>query len=341
MKVVHFQRKKESFMWSMEKLFTEIRTHFPSDLSIIVEESPFFSHGLLPRIKNILTAQKMQGDINHIIGDIHYITMGLKKQKTILTIHDLGFMNQYKGISRFLLWLFWIYIPIKRVRYVTAISNATKADIIRYSNCNPSKITIIPDFVSHGFTFSPKIFNSQKPVILQVGTSFNKNIERLFEALKNIPCKVIIIGELTKSHYELLKDNNIEYENRSQLSEAEIVAAYRECDLVSFCSLLEGFGLPILEGQATGRPVITSNLSSMLEVAGNAALLVDPFDVNSIKNGITSIIKEESLRQTLISNGLENIKRYNPQKVSDAYLALYKLVFQNGVINNNNNKFCS
>ncbi|MCX6239093.1 MAG: glycosyltransferase family 1 protein [Bacteroidia bacterium] len=328
MKVIHYHRRKDSFMWSMEKLFAEIRTHFPSDISVSVEESPYMSQGFWPRLKNIVAAHKTQGDVNHITGDIHYIALGLTKQKSILTIHDLGFMNQYKGFSRFLLWLFWIYLPIKRVRYVTAISVATKAEILRFTRCNPDKITIIPNFVSPDFTFSPKIFNRHKPTILQIGTLFNKNIERLFKALNDIPCKLIIVGELTQAHHQLLQYYNIDYENRSELSEAEIVAAYRECDFVSFCSLLEGFGLPILEGQATGRPVITSNLSSMPEVAGKAALFVDPYDVNAIRKGILTIIQNESFRQNLITNGLENIKRFSPQKVADAYVALYMLVSQ-------------
>ena len=96
--------------------------------------------------------------------------------------------------------------------------------------------------------------------------------------------------------------------------------------MISFCSLLEGFGLPILEAQATGRPVITSNLSSMPEVAGNGALLVDPYDVNAIRKGILRIIQDGALRENLIVKGLENVKRFSPQKVADAYVELYRLI---------------
>jgi glycosyltransferase involved in cell wall biosynthesis len=145
-------------------------------------------------------------------------------------------------------------------------------------------------------------------------------------ALRNIPCKLIIVGELTKVQHQLLKVYGINYENRFNLSETQIVDTYRECDMVSFCSLLEGFGLPILEGQATGRVVITSNLSSMPDVAGKGALLVDPYDVGAIRKGILSVIQDEAFRNSLVDMGLENVKRFSAQRVADAYVELYRVI---------------
>lgn len=311
-------------MWSIEKIFAEIRAHFSSNTEVEVAEVPEYSRGLFPRLRNIRFASRLQHSLTHITGDIHYVALGLRKKNTLLTIHDLGFMNQYKGMVRFVLWLFWIYIPVRRVRYVVAISGSTKAEIIRYARCNPDKVKIIPDFVSSAFTTDPAPFRDARPVILQIGTKFNKNLERLFEALQGIDCKLIVVGELTDHHRTLIKTRGIDCENRYNLSEEEIVHLYRACDLVTFCSLLEGFGLPILEAQATGRPVVTSNLSSMPEVAGNAACLVDPYDPQSIRAGILKVIRDKEYREELVCKGLENVKRYTVHSVARMYEELYR-----------------
>lgn len=315
-------------MWSIEKLFGDIRQTMPSGIIVSVHESPHSSMGFYQRFQNILAAGKAQADVNHITGDIHYIALGLQKNKTILTIHDLGFMNQYRGLARFILWLFWIYIPVRRVRYVVAISEATKNEIIRYARCRPEKIKIIPDFVSSDFTFSNRKFNSDSPVILQIGAMFNKNIERVAAALENISCKLIIVGEINESQKKILNNHRINYQNFHGLSQVEIVELYRTCDLVSFCSLLEGFGLPILEAQATGRAVITSNLSSMPEVAGNAACYVDPYDISSIREGFIKVINDEAFRNDLIEKGFVNVKRYSLETVASQYAALYEDVYR-------------
>src|SRR5208337_1024224 len=97
--------------------------------------------------------------------------------------------------------------------------------------------------------------------------------------------------------------------------------------MLCFCSFLEGFGLPILEAQATGRPVITSNLSSMPEVAGKSACLADPYDVSSIRSGILKIINEPDYRETLIAKGFENVKRYSLSRVVKMYTNLYTEIY--------------
>ena len=98
---------------------------------------------------------------------------------------------------------------------------------------------------------------------------------------------------------------------------------YHQCNMLSFISTHEGFGMPIIEAQATGRPVVTSNLSSMPEVAGKGALLVNPYDINDIKLKILSIMKNDSLRDNLIELGFENVKRFKKEVIAEQYLNLY------------------
>lgn len=329
MKITYFQRRPYDFHFSIEKLFDTIRANLPAYIQWQNHISPHFSKGIFPRIKNIISARKNQGEINHITGDIHYISLGLNPSRTINTYHDFTFMQHPNPIIRWLLKIFWIQIPVKRSRLVTVISEATKKDLQRYTRCKEEKIRIIPDIIHEGFIQTEKPFNKEKPRILHIGTKPNKNLERLITALNGINCTLHIIGILTDEQKSLLDQNKIQYTHESQISENELIENYQKCDLLSFCSTNEGFGMTILEAQSTGRAVVTSNISSMPEVAGDGACLVDPYSVSSIKEGIIKVIEDDDYRKTLINKGLINIKRFEPKRVAAMYAALYEDVLKN------------
>ncbi|WP_160167078.1 glycosyltransferase [Rhodopirellula baltica] len=182
---------------------------------------------------------------------------------------------------------------------------------------------MVPVAISENFALSEKEFDSQCPVILQVGTAANKNLPRLAEALRGVRCRLRIVGPLSESQKELLKVNGIEFEQMAGISQRELISCYCKSDLVTFASTSEGFGMPILEANATGRPVVTSNVTSMPEVAGDAACLVDPFDVDSIRDGILRIMENPDYREMLIKNGFRNVKRYQPATIAAQYIAIY------------------
>jgi glycosyltransferase involved in cell wall biosynthesis len=342
LKVVYLHRKPRQFgNFSIESYFEDIRFYLPSisnKIEPIVYQLPFFSDGILPRIKNILDAkkqtQKLKSDINHITGDVHFLTMGLNPKKTILTIHDCAFLEQEitslkDKLKRKFLKTFWLDIPVQQAKFITAVSKATKNEIIKHTNCNPDKIIVIPTTISPKFeevskNYIPKEFNSKKPIILQLGAAFNKNLERLFESLEGINCKLHIIASLSEHHFELLKKFNIDYKHEEKVSFEDLILAYKNCDLVSFVSTIEGFGMPIIEAQTLQKPVITSTISSMPWVAGEAACLVNPYSVKEIKEGILKIINEDNYRINLIQKGVENIKRFNPKTVASQYVELYE-----------------
>ncbi len=134
---------------------------------------------------------------------------------------------------------------------------------------------------------------------------------------------MIIVGRVSDELRDQLMASKVEHVLLEGLSNDEVLEQYRQCDIVSFVSTFEGFGMPILEGQATGRVVVTSNTSSMPEVAGNAACLVDPFSVDSIRVGFRRVIDDADHRKELIEAGLENVKRFDPQLIAEQYLAIY------------------
>ena len=274
----------------------------------------------------MLEAVFQQGDVNHITGDIHYITIFLDKKKTVLTIHDCGFMDHPNRLARVVLYWFWLKLPVMRCHTVTVISEATRQEVINYTSCAPEKVKVVPNFVSDGFKHKPKAFDHREPIILQIGTKHNKNIPRLARALQGIACKLFIVGKPRLGDENALRQHSIAYEWRANLSEHELLLAYQQCDLLTFVSTLEGFGLPIVEAQAVGRPVITSNISAMPEVAGKGACLVDPYDVTSIRGGVLKVIEDAQYRNNLVEKGLENVKRFRPQTIARQYEQLYREV---------------
>jgi glycosyltransferase involved in cell wall biosynthesis len=125
-----------------------------------------------------------------------------------------------------------------------------------------------------------------------------------------------------------LSENNIDYSSVANISDDEIVREYERSDMLVFVSTYEGFGLPIVEANAVGRPVITSNILSMPEVAGDAACLVDPLNVSEIKDGIRRIITDAHYRKQLVENGYRNAKRFEAAAVAGQYAQLYEEVLK-------------
>ncbi len=332
MRITFFLRKPYPYQFSIEKIFKGLRKKLTENGSGVVEiEMPYYSTGILSRVQSIMLSSANQGDINHITGDIHFIALGLEKSKTILTIHDLNFLNGSNFLTRFILKTFWLTLPLKRVAYLTVISEATKADLLSRIDFAESRIKVIPNYYDPAFKAFPKVFNKAQPRILQIGTKDNKNVLRLIEALDGISCHLIIVGADSFRIMQWLLRFNISYTWLQNLTNIDLVKQYQECDILSFPSIIEGFGMPILEAQATGRVVVTSNVSSMPEVAGNGACYVDPLSVESIRAGFLKVIADDGFREALILNGYDNIKRFEISHVAAMYRELYEEVYQQSI----------
>ncbi len=326
--LTYFFRKPSDKFHSIEELFNNFQSELPENCNFKNVYLPYHT-GLIGRLKNIFFAKKHKNQINHITGDINYIALGLPKKNTILTIHDIGSALQGNKLKKFIISLFWFKIPLKRVAKVTVISEFSKNEVLKTFKINKDKIKIIPNCVSSKFTFTKKKFNTEKPQILLIGTKENKNLLRSFEAVKNIPCKLLIIGKLSDIQKNKLSELNINFENYFNLNFDEIIQKYQQADLLLFPSTYEGFGVPILEAQASGLPVITSNLQPMNKVSGEGALLINPYKINEIKSAIEKIISDQYLRNSLIINGLKNSKKYSSKAIAQMYFNLYQELLTN------------
>ena len=188
------------------------------------------------------------------------------------------------------------------------------------------KIRVIPNSVPYGFAPRPKTFPAGEPRILHIGTGANKNLERLAEALRGYSLHAADCRPPERRARERLAAGGAAYaiENFFDVSDAGMIDLYEQADMVAFVSLAEGFGMPIIEAQSIGRPVLTSNRSPMREVAGAGACLVDPCDVAEIRRGLSRIIDDQTYRERLLRAGFANAERFTPQRIAQQYAELYR-----------------
>ena len=332
-KITFFVRKPfKTGNYSVETYYKELEKNLSKKFDIRIFEVPFYSKGFFQRILNCIICVFNQGDINHVIGDIHYVTLFLDRKKTILTILDCVALHNNNGLKKNILKYLWFTLPIKKSAVVTTISKATLDDLKDNLQIN-FDATVIYFFTNNNYyAFNPKsIHNKNTYNLLQIGTAPNKNIDRLIEALVDINCKITFIGSLTLKQKDFLSKNNIDYEIISNgISNTQVQEEYIKSDIVTYVSTLEGFGMPIIEANKIGRPIVTSNISSMPEIGGNSALYVNPYSVEDIKKGIKRLCNDISLRKKLVHNGINNYKRFNSKIISNQYANLYENLIKHG-----------
>ncbi|MDB9782708.1 glycosyltransferase family 4 protein [Winogradskyella sp.] len=315
-------RKRLAQYHSIEGVFQSVQKVLEKDHLCMWTELKHSGASPLVLLKNIVTLRRRENTVYHITGDVHYMAIALRS-KAVLTIHDVG--SAFKGavLKRFYIRLFWFWLPAVFVKHITVISEFTKVELAAIIPFAKHKIRVIPNPVSAVFIPTPYRFNNPCPELLCFGTKPNKNLERVIEAVAEIPCTLHIIGILSDAQLALLQAYQINYTHSVNLSQIAIVAAYQTCDLLCFPSTYEGFGMPIIEAQATGRPVLTSNDGAMKDVAGDAACLVDPFDTDALRTGLERIMGDDSYRAQLIAAGFENVQRFTQERIAAQYADLY------------------
>ncbi|MDB4693843.1 glycosyltransferase family 4 protein [Flavobacteriales bacterium] len=328
-----FRKKRTLGNFSIEQSFREVSKAWPKLPTPAWTEATHFSEGWLNRWKIIRQASKFKTDILHITGDINFAALAWPKwrrnrPRVMLTIHDIGFIHEHKGWKRWVLKKFWVTWPLSCVDQLITVSEATKESVLREAPWfSPERITVIPTVVPQHFHLRKVEPQNSKPIALHVGLAENKNLRRHAEALQGLGIHLRIIGKPSEADELLLKQLNIEYSAQSRLTDLEMQEAYATSDFLLFASTLEGFGMPIIEAQMVGLPVITSNIDPMREVAGAGALLCSPLQSESIRHVILQLTQNDFLRKQLIESGHQNHKRYSPDQVAVELSTLYSNMF--------------
>lgn len=277
-----------------------------------------------------------------------------KKFPTIVTIHDcipLKFPKYYPPGIKGKLNYFIQRISLKGVKAVITDSLTSKKDINQMLSIPNEKI--FPIYLAQGANFR-KISDKKKlnhiksklklpnSFALFVGSvNWNKNILNMAKACIEAGVNLVLIGMDFKNRENLnhteLRDFNIfieRYKNHPKihivgfLEPEDLVLVYNLANVTLLVSRYEGFGLTILESQACGTPVITSNTSSMPEIAGSGAILVDPNNIDSINHTLTRIIGNKDLRNDLIDKGYKNKARFSWEKTAEETIKVYESVLK-------------
>jgi glycosyltransferase involved in cell wall biosynthesis len=287
---------------------------------------PFPSSNILFIFFNLCYLLRFRRGIFHITGHIHYAVLALPRDSTVLTIHDLVFLQNYKGIRKRVMKLLFLDLPVQKAKWVTTVSEKSKQEIVKYTNCDPTKILVIGNPISTDCDIDLKISFPHQPRILFIGTTHNKNLENVIPALYRLEIELRIIGKISERLHLLLRKFEIKYSNNFNLSNDQLSIEYKNADIILFPSLYEGFGLPVIEGFCVGKPVITSDISPMKEISDGAAFLVDPYSISSIRDAVNKVISNPELRQSKVEKGRLIARSYQNKKIFSEYENLWRQV---------------
>lgn len=270
-------------------------------------------------------------------------------KKNVVIIHDCAYKRfpEEAGFFARLYVKIMYFFAARGAKKIFTVSSFSKQELMNLYNIKESKIIVvsegIPEMPSVGDDFINQTlvkFNINQPYFLYIGSwRPRKNILRLIQAfrlfLRKNPDYLLVLGGGKDTRFinleEEIKKNNLE-ENvvlTDFISQEEKVALYKRAQAFLFPSLYEGFGLPVLEAQSLGVPLLTSNISSLPEVAGDGALFVDPYNIESIAEGMEKIAFDEQLRNDLIKKGRDNCKRFSWEKSAQKILDIFQNFYEN------------
>jgi glycosyltransferase involved in cell wall biosynthesis len=267
----------------------------------------------------------------------HYVRPLFCTIPSVVTIHDcihLLFPQYLPNRMAFRYARFVMGSAIRNSSIVFTVSEASRADILRfYPSTDPAKVHVVPNAIDAELLVDPgeaerdrvrERYQIRGRFVLFAGNvKPHKNLERLIRAFARVRCqegnedlRLVLIGD-DVSRYASLRRTADEAGVRQEVRffgfvpHETLAALYRMATVFAFPSLYEGFGLPPLEAMACGTPVVTSRISSLPEVVGDGALLVDPYNEDDIAQGIARLLDDQDLRARLVERGLERAASYS------------------------------
>ena len=310
----------------------EVVSELGSNFRAVPETSPGYSVREQFQVPRDLRREK--ADLFH---SPHYVFSPLTPCRSVVTIHDCIHLRFPQYLPNRLGYAYarsFLWVATHRSDRIMTVSEASKRDILEYFNVPPQKIDVIYNGIDERFSTPPpeedlvlvrERYQLDGPFILYAGNiKPHKNLGRLIEAFHILratgpefePVKLVIIGdEIAK--YAALRHAVHRHKLHKHVRffgfvpARTLVSLYRLASVFVFPSLYEGFGLPPLEAMASGTPVITSNVSSLPEVVGDAAVLIDPLRPDDIADAMRRVLSDSALRADMSRRGLERAKQFS------------------------------
>ncbi len=283
----------------------------------------------------------------------HYVLPPLVQCRSIVTIHDvihLIFPEYLPGRLAHAYARASLFAAAKRADRILTVSETSKNDILRRLKVPAQKIAVIYNAIDERLNVRPsdeqvmrvrERYQLDDPYVLYVGNiKPHKNLERLIDAFDRLRrgggvdrVRLLIIGDeiskypgLRRAVHRHKLHKHVRFFGFVPIETLAVL--YRLASVFVFPSLYEGFGLPPIEAMACGTPVVTSNVSSLPEVVGDAALLVDPYDPDSIADGMRRVLTSEEVRATLCARGIAQARKYSWQQSIEQVHEIYNEVLQ-------------
>lgn len=239
----------------------------------------------------------------------------------VMTAHDITYIRHPESFSRTFRALYALIVPpaLRRSRNVITVSQFSRNEIAHQFSLDPSIFTVVHNAVDS--RFSPQIElreQDRTPYFLAVSSpNRHKNFEAMIEAYRQSSLspqfELKVVGEQNRSFADTSSDRRdvtgVSFTGR--VSDSELISLYRGAFAFVFPSLYEGFGIPVLEAQACGSPVLSTNAASLPEVLADSALYFNPYDAADLANRMKEIVASASLRDELRARGLENVTRFS------------------------------
>lgn len=283
-------------------------------------------------------------DLDLFWGTRHNLPLLLSpKRRTVLTIHDVVHQLNPSSMSltNFLIERLLSRWSVLKANHIISVSRSTASGIQKFYRVDSKKITVIysgaPRLKEVTTNYSKDNLSISKKYFVFVGTlDPRKNFFRIFKAFEKIKPRrfdvhLVVIGEKGWKNKKFLKEvrqhplndyiHFLGYVNRDQLA-----SFYSNALCLLFPSLYEGFGLPILEAMSCGTPVITSNRSSLPEVAGDAAILINPYDIGALAKAMREILTDERLREKLKKKGLNRTRKFSWEQCARQTLHVFNMI---------------
>ncbi|MCK5491115.1 MAG: glycosyltransferase family 4 protein [Candidatus Pacebacteria bacterium] len=292
---------------------------------------------------------KLLGGVDVFFSPHIFSSAVSKNCKTVTTFHDLSFENHREFYSASKNYWHFSMNPKKQARKsgkIIAVSNSTKEDLMKIYKINTKKIKVVYsginslssiEYSKSSISEIKKKYNLPENYILYLGTiEPRKNIIgiiRAFEELKKYNTKknykLVIAGSrgwLCKDVFEVAKNsavmNDIIFTGFIDDDDKSIL--YKLADIFVYPSFYEGFGFPPLEAMQNTTPVITSNFSSLPEAVGDAAITVNPYNIDELARAMKDLLGDENLRNNLIEKGIKQTKKFSWQKCAEETLDVLK-----------------